>query len=123
MLREALFAKIHRATVTRCNPDYIGSITIDPVLLDACGMAVNEKVLVADCANAQRFETYVFKGQPNTGMIEVNGAAANRTGIGHQVLIMSFCLLTTEELKTHRPRVVICTPENTIARLLEYDPA
>ncbi len=123
MLRELLFAKIHRATVTRCNPDYVGSITIDPVLLDACGIVASEKVLVADCANAQRFETYVFRGVPGSGQIEVNGAAANRTGIGHQVLIMSFCMLTPDELRSHRPKVVICTPENGIARMLEYDSA
>ena len=69
MLREALFAKIHRATVTLCNPDYMGSITIDPDLLDATGMRVNEKVLIADIDSMNRFETYVFRGTRGSGVI------------------------------------------------------
>lgn len=123
MLREMLFAKIHRATVTQCNPDYMGSITIDPDLLDATGLVVNEKVLVADCDNGQRFETYIFLGERGSGEIKVNGAAANRTGIGHQVLIMSFCQMTEEEMRTHRPKVVICDEHNRIAERLEYPAA
>ncbi len=122
MLREALHAKIHRATVTQCEPEYMGSITIDPDLLDAVGMRVNEKVLVADCNNAQRFETYIFKGRRGSGEVCVNGAAANCTGVGHVVLIMSFCLLTADEFSSHRPKVVICTKDNRIAELLQYDP-
>lgn len=123
MLREALFAKIHRATVTECHPDYMGSITIDPILLEATGMCVNEKVLVADCDNGERFETYIFKGARGSGVIGVNGAAANITGIGHRVLVMSFCHLTPEELRSHEPRVVICDEKNRIMRELRYDPA
>ncbi|HMN97294.1 MAG TPA: aspartate 1-decarboxylase [Phycisphaerales bacterium] len=122
MLREALFAKIHRAVVTQCEPDYIGSVTIDPDLLDAVGLRVNEKVLVADVTNAQRFETYVFKGRRGSGEICVNGAAANRTGVGHIVLIMCFCHLTLEEMRSHRPRVVIVGPGNTVGRIIEYEP-
>lgn len=123
MLREALFTKIHRATVTHCDPSYMGSITIDPDLLDATGMIVNEKVLVADCNNGERFETYIFLGERGRGEIKVNGAAANLSGIGHQVLIMSFCQLTPEELATHRPRVVICDEHNRVARRIEYPAA
>jgi aspartate 1-decarboxylase len=122
MLREVLFGKIHRAVVTDCNPAYMGSVTIDPVLLDATGMVVNEKVLVADCDNGNRFETYIFEGRRGSSEIIVNGAAANITGIGHHILIMSFCQLDEEELRTHRPRVVICTKDNGIAEVLEYDP-
>jgi aspartate 1-decarboxylase len=122
MLREALFAKIHRATVTHCNPDYMGSITIDPDLLDSVGMRVNEKVLVADVDSMNRFETYVFRGERGSGVIGVNGAAARLTGVGHRVLIMSFCHLATEEMLSHRPKVVICTPENRIAQTLAYEP-
>ena len=121
MLREVLYAKIHRATVTECHPEYMGSITIDPDLLDAVGMHLNEKVLVADCSNSQRFETYIFKGERGSGVIGVNGAAANLTGIGHQVLIMSFCMVDEKEMKEHRPRVVICDEKNGIARELRYD--
>ena len=123
MLREALFAKIHRAVVTECHPDYMGSITIDPVLLDATGIQLNEKVLIADCDNSKRFETYVFLGERGSGVIGVNGAAANLTGIGHRVLIMSFCQLTAEELAVHRPRVVICNEQNGIRELIRYPAA
>lgn len=123
MLRETLFAKIHRATVTDCNVDYMGSITIDPVLLEATGMAVNEKVLVADCDNGQRFETYIFLGERGSGEIKVNGAAARRTGVGHKVLIMSFCHLTPQELATFRPKVVICDEQNRIEEFIEYPAA
>jgi aspartate 1-decarboxylase len=122
MLREALFAKIHHATVTLCSPDYMGSITIDPDLLDATGMRVNEKVLVADVDSTNRFETYIFRGERGTGVIGVNGAAARLTNIGNRVIIMSFCHLTLEEMQAHRPKVVVCTPDNRIGQLLAYDP-
>ena len=122
MLREALFAKIHRATVTLCNPDYMGSITIDPDLLDATGMRVNEKVLIADIDSMNRFETYVFRGARGSGVIGVNGAAARLTGVGHRVIIMSFCHLSLEEMRSHRPKVVICTPDNKVGESLAYDP-
>ena len=123
MLREMLFAKIHMATVTHCDPEYVGSITIDPILLDAVGMVVNEKVLVADCENGNRFETYVFVGERGSGEIQVNGAASRQTGNGHRVLIMSFCQLEEAEMATHRPKVVICDQHNGIADLIRYPAA
>ena len=121
MLREALYAKIHRAVVTECHPEYMGSITIDPILLEATGMRLNEKVLVADSENGARFETYIFRGERGSGVIGVNGAAANLTSVGHPVLIMSFCRLTEEELAAHRPKVIICNDSNEIVDRLEYD--
>ncbi|MBX3356223.1 MAG: aspartate 1-decarboxylase [Phycisphaeraceae bacterium] len=121
MLRHALHAKIHRATVTYCEPDYMGSITIDADLLDAVGMRVNEKVLVSDVTSGSRFETYVFRGERGSGVIGVNGAAARLSGIGHLVIIMSFCILDEEALGRHRPKVALCTPENRVERLITYD--
>ncbi len=123
MLRELLFAKIHRAVVTGCSPDYVGSVTIDPVLLDATGMVVNEKVLVADCDTGARFETYIFLGKRGSGEICVNGAAARLTSIGNRLLIMSFAAMTPAEMKEHRPRVVVCDEHTGIAVVLRYDPA
>jgi aspartate 1-decarboxylase len=123
MLRTVLFAKIHRAVVTACKPDYIGSVTIDPALLEATGMVVNEKVLVCDCENGERFETYIFQGERGSGAIEVNGAAARCTAVGHHLLIMSFAAVTPEEMKSHRPKVAICDERNRVAELLRYDPA
>ena len=123
MLRQVLFAKIHRAVVTACNPDYIGSIVIDPALLEATGLVINEKVLVADCETGARFETYIFEGEHGSGGIEVNGAAANLTQIGHHLLIMSFAAMTPQEMSGHRPRVAVCDQRNGIAEVLRYDPA
>ncbi len=123
MHRELLFAKIHRAVVTGCNPDYVGSVTIDPVLLDATGMVVNEKVLVADCDTGARFETYIFLGTRGSGEIRVNGAAARLSAVGNRLLIMSFAAMTPAEMKEHRPRVVVCDEHNGIAEVLRYDPA
>ena len=122
MLREALYAKIHMATVTQCNPEYSGSITIDSDLLDATGLRVNEKVLVADANSTNRFETYVFEGESGSGIIGVNGAAAQLTGIGHRVIIMSFCHLDEQEFSAHRPKVVICDADNRVEKLIQYDP-
>lgn len=122
MLRTVLFAKIHQAVVTGCNAEYVGSITVDPVLLDATGMAVNEKVLVADCDNGNRFETYIFRGDAGSRRVEVNGAAAHQTAPGHRLLIMSFAAMSPQEMAEHRPKVVICDEHNGIARRLQYDP-
>ena len=122
MLREALYAKIHMATVTECNPMYSGSITIDEDLLTATGLRVNEKVLVADADSTNRFETYIFKGESGSGMIGVNGAAAKLTGIGHKVIIMSFCQLDDAEFSNHSPKVIICDEHNRVQETIEYLP-
>lgn len=122
MLREYLFAKIHRCVVTDCNPNYMGSIKIDPILLEQTGIHVNERVLVADCENGNRLETYVFMGERGSGQVILNGAAANLTEIGHHVLVLAFCQLTPEEAICHRPKVIICNDANEIVESLEYDP-
>ncbi len=122
MLREALFAKIHQAYVTECNVEYSGSIVIDQALLDATGMLANEKVLVGDCENGNRFETYIFPGERGSGAISINGAAAKLTDVGHRVIIISFCQLTMDEMIRHHPKVVICNRENGVEKLIEYDP-
>ena len=122
MLREALFAKIHQACVTECDVDYTGSIVIDQDLLDASGMLANEKVLIGDCENGSRFETYIIPGDRGTGEIVINGAAANLTEAGHRVIILSFCQLTIEEMAEHRPNVIVCDRDNNIVQRIEYDP-
>ena len=120
MLREFLFAKIHAATVTRCDPEYVGSITIDSDLLDAVGMRVNEKVLVCDVDNGSRFETYVLKGGAGSGEIGVNGAAARLTATGHRVIVLSFCQLGDDEIDVHHPKVAVVDEANRIRELIEY---
>jgi len=123
MIRIFLHAKIHHCRVTACEPDYTGSIVIDRDLLDAIGMLPNEKVLVADCENGRRWETYVFEGERGSGEIGVNGAAALLTGMGHRLIIQSYCQLDEVEQRTFRPKVIVCDAHNRVERTIEYDPA
>lgn len=123
MLREVLHSKIHMATVTAALPHYIGSITIDKTLLDACGMRVNDKVLISNCRNGERLETYIFEGTPGSGKIELNGAAAHCVEPGDKVIIMHFALLTDEEYRANRPRVLIMNDNNTVREVLRYEPS
>lgn len=120
MLRKLLHAKIHRAVVTHCNLDYVGSITIDATLLGAVGMAPNEAVLVADCDNGNRFETYIFEGEPGSGVIGVNGAAAHLTAPGHRLIICCFAQLQADEIDRHQAKVVVVDEHNRIAQMLSY---
>jgi aspartate 1-decarboxylase len=120
MLTRLLKAKIHRASVTFTDVNYHGSITIDRDLLDACGMLPNEMVLVADCENGNRFETYIIPGERGTGVIGVNGAAARLTALGHRVIIICFALLSPEELATHKAKVVIVDEKNRVVERIEH---
>ncbi|MFK7789769.1 MAG: aspartate 1-decarboxylase [Phycisphaeraceae bacterium] len=120
MLRKMMLSKIHRATVTRCDPDYVGSITIDADLLVASGMRPNESVWVLDIDNAQRFETYIIRGAPGSGVIEVYGAAAKLTEVGHKVIILTYGLLNEQEIEGHEANVVLCDANNRVDQLLKY---
>lgn len=120
MLREVLHSKIHRACVTKALPDYIGSITIDAELLAKVGMRVNDKVLVSNCRNGERFETYIFKGKKGSRAIEVNGAAAHLVEPGDRVIIMHYALMTDKEYKKHRPKVLIMTEANEVQEVMRY---
>jgi len=120
MLRKMMTSKLHRATVTRCDPDYVGSVTIDADLLAAAGMRPNEAVWVLDIDNAQRFETYIIRGEPGSGCIEINGAAAHLTEVGHKVIILTYGLMTEEECETHEANVVLCDEANGIEQVLKY---
>lgn len=120
MLRKALFSKIHRAVVTHCDVDYVGSITIDADLLRATGIRPNESVLVADCENGNRFETYVFEGEAGSGVVGVNGAAARLVAPGDHVIICAWAQMTDAELDRHEARVVVVDERNRIAQRLTY---
>ncbi|MFA9479411.1 aspartate 1-decarboxylase [Phycisphaerales bacterium AB-hyl4] len=115
-----LRGKIHRATITQCDPDYVGSITIDADLLRASGIRPNEAVLVLDIDNAVRFETYVIKGEPGSGVIGVNGAAAKLVEAGHKIIIVCFGLMQEDALDAHKAKVIICDEHNRVAESLEY---
>ncbi len=121
MFRPVLHSKIHMARVTAAKPDYIGSITIDADLLEACGMRVNDQVLISNCRNGARFETYIFRGQRGSGCIELNGAAAHLVEPGDKVIIMHYAYMDDEEYRVHKPRVVIMNDDNSIERVVMYE--
>lgn len=106
MLREMLKAKIHRATVTGANVDYEGSIMIDEKLLKAANILPYEKVLVINLNNGSRVETYAILGPAGSGEVSVNGGAALFSKVGDKVIIMNFCLMDDNEVKTHKAKVV-----------------
>ena len=114
MLKTVLNAKIHRATVTRADLDYMGSITIDKDLMDAVGIVEFEKVHIANIENGARFETYVIEGGRGSGVIGINGAAAHLARPGDLVIIMSYVQLNETELEGHRPRVVVVDQKNAV---------
>ncbi len=120
MLRKMLRSKIHRATVTECDPDYVGSITIDADLLRAADIRPNEGVLVLDIDNAVRFETYVIRGEPGSGVIGINGAAAKLVEPGHKVIIVCFGYLDPTEVDDHEARIVLADENNRVARQMRY---
>jgi aspartate 1-decarboxylase len=123
MLLKLLRSKLHHAVVTQTDVSYHGSITIDSNLLRASGLLPNEAVIVADCENGNRFETYVIEGEPGSGTIGINGAAALLSAVGHRVIVMSFVTLTREEAERHRSRVVICDARNRAVETIEHGSA
>lgn len=116
-----LKSKIHRATVTQSDLNYIGSITIDKALMDAAGILEYEKVQIADIDNGNRFETYVISGEENSGCICLNGAAAKCVEIGDKVIIMAYAQMTTEEIKNHCPDVVFVNGKNEIIEIADHE--
>ena len=106
MQRQMLKSKIHRATVTDCDVEYVGSITIDTELMAAADMLANEQVHVWDIDTGARFVTYVIDGEPGSGTIQVNGAAAHLTRPGHRVIVASFGAYEESELEAYSPVVV-----------------
>jgi aspartate 1-decarboxylase len=114
MMRHILHSKIHRAVVTAADLDYIGSITLDPVLMDAAGLLPWEQVQVVDIENGARFETYVIPGQPGSGDLQLNGAAARLVQPGDHVIVMGYVWLSEDELANFHPRVVFVDETNQI---------
>jgi aspartate 1-decarboxylase len=117
MLRHFLLGKIHRATVTRADLHYVGSITIDPLLMEAAGLLENEKIDIYDVTNGSRLATYVIPGQRGSGEIGINGAAAHLVKPGDLVILASYGWMTPEEARVHRPRVVHVDGHNRITAL------
>ncbi|MBO0586558.1 aspartate 1-decarboxylase [Sporosarcina sp. E16_8] len=118
MFRMMMNSKLHRATVTEADLNYVGSITIDADLLDAAGMLPNEKVHVVNNNNGSRFETYIIAGERGSGVICVNGAAARLVQRGDIIIILSYVYLTDEEARTHEPTVLIMDEKNGVKEVI-----
>ncbi len=116
-----LKGKIHRATVRQAELDYVGSITVDPELLEAAGILEYEKVAIVDINNGSRFETYTIAGEPGSGMICLNGAAARCVSQGDKIIIMCYAEMTPKEAEEHKPKVVFVDDNNKITRLTSYE--
>ena len=114
MLITSLKGKIHGATVTEANLNYMGSITIDAALLKASGIMPNEKVQIVNNNNGNRFETYVIKGKENSGVVCLNGAAARMVQPGDKVIIIAYGIMTEDEAQTYVPKIVMVNEGNQV---------
>ena len=118
MQRHMLKSKIHRATITDADLNYEGSLTIDKELLDAVDLHPYERVMVYNINNGERFDTYAIEGQPGSGVIGLNGAAARKGLIGDQIIIVSYASFSEEELNNYRPKIVLLNKSNKIKKWL-----
>ena len=121
MFRHMMKSKIHRATVTEANLNYVGSITIDEDLMEAADLLENEKVQIVDNNNGSRLETYVIPGPRGSGVICLNGAAARLVQPGDTVIIISYAVMSQEELKGYRPTVVFVDEHNKAVKLANQE--
>ena len=119
MFRTMMKSKIHRATVTEANLNYVGSITIDQDILDAVDLLENEKVQIVNNNNGARLETYVISGRRGSGVICLNGAAARLVQPGDTVIIISYAVMSDEEARKHQPIVALMDQDNKIVELIK----
>jgi aspartate 1-decarboxylase len=117
MFRTMLKSKIHRATVTHADLNYVGSITIDADLLDAVDLLPGERVAVVDITNGARLETYVIEGERGSGVVGINGAAAHLVHPGDLVILISYALMSDEEAASYQPRIAHVDSSNTLVTL------
>jgi len=122
MMRIMMKSKIHRATVTQADLDYVGSVTLDAALMEAADLLEGEQVAIVDITNGARIETYVIPGDRGSGVIGINGAAAHLVHPGDLVIVMSYAVLDDAEARALQPRVVHVDPKNRIVKL-GNDPA
>jgi len=118
-LRSYMLGKIHKATVTRANLDYVGSVTIDRILLEKAGMHPGERVLIVDNTNGSRLETYIIEGEAGSRKIEINGAAAHLVNEGDEVIIITFAL-STEPVE---PKAILVDKNNIFVKDLTETPS
>lgn len=118
MLREMCKAKIHSATVTEANLNYTGSITIDKTLLQELDILHYERVQVLNINNGSRIETYVIEGEPDSGIICLNGAAARWAVSGDKVIIIAYCLIDDTQARNWKPKIVLLDEKNKIKEII-----
>ncbi|HEX9019915.1 MAG TPA: aspartate 1-decarboxylase [Nitrospirota bacterium] len=118
MFRLMLRSKIHRATVTDANLEYEGSLTVDPVLLEAAGILPYEQVHVSNLNNGERFETYVIPGKRGAGEMVLNGPTARRGVKGDKIIVFCYEYFNEQELKTFKPKIIVVDERNRIAKEL-----
>ena len=116
-----LKGKIHRAVVRQAELNYVGSITVDTYLLDAAGILEYELVQIVDIENGNRFETYTIAGEPGSGMICLNGAAARMVSTGDKIIIMCYALMSPDEIAENPPKVVFVDDKNRITSVARYE--
>ena len=116
-----LKSKIHRAVVTQAELNYVGSITVDSELLKAAGILEYELVQIVDIENGNRFETYTIAGEPGSGVMCLNGAAARQVQVGRSHHSQCYASMTPEEAKEHTPKVVFVNDDNSISRITDYE--
>lgn len=121
MYLKMLKGKIHRAVVRQAELNYVGSITVDPELMKAAGILEYENVQIVDIENGNRFETYTIAGEPGSGMICLNGAAARQVLAGDHIIIMAYAQMTPEEAQNFSPQVVFVDQNNHISRVTSYE--
>jgi len=114
MTFEMLYSKIHRATITDANLNYVGSITIDEDLINAAKLKVGQKVDVVNINNGERFQTYIIKGKAGSKNICINGAAARKVEIGDKIIVIAYALYNEVELENYTPTVVLVDSQNSI---------
>lgn len=120
MTIEMLYSKLHRATVTDANLNYVGSITVDRELMDAAKLRVGQKVEIVNINNGERFATYVIEGEKGKRDICLNGAAARKAEIGDKIIIIAYASMDLEEADSFKPYVVLVNDNNDIDELRRY---
>jgi aspartate 1-decarboxylase len=121
MLLTMFKGKLHRATVTQAEINYVGSVTIDSELLKKSGILPGEKVQIVNINNGERFETYTIQGEHGSGVICINGAAARLVQVGDKVIIIAYAQMEEQEAKTFKPKVLVLNEQNQILRIKDHE--
>jgi aspartate 1-decarboxylase len=115
-----LYSKIHRATVTDANLNYVGSITIDRDLLDCAGLRIGQQVDIVNINNGERFSTYVIEGERGKRDMCLNGAAARKAEVGDKIIVIAYATMSEEEADSYKPKVILLGDDNILQEVRDY---